>query len=121
MPLPHPVAEENIETLQEQIHALSAALAEQEARCIRLESGIRVAAGREQERLAQKLHDTVSQNLSGMHLMAVVITRKYAETCPAASAEIAELGETILTSAEEMHSLICSLRVPPPEGNTASP
>ncbi len=94
------------------LRKLTAALAEERARCERLEGGIRAAAEREQQRLAQALHDTISQSLTGIHLMAEVLARKHAATAPEAAADLAELSEIILGSTFELHRLITSLRPP---------
>ncbi len=110
-----PSPDEPATALSQQLRELTAELAEEKARSARLECGILAAASREQERLAQTLHDTISQSLSGMHLMAAVLARKYEPICPAAAAEIAAFSDLIQSSALEMHHLVRSLRPAPRE------
>jgi signal transduction histidine kinase len=93
-----------------EIQELAGALAEEQARRRRLESRILAAAGRERRRLAQALHDTLSQNLSGIHLMTAVLARKYAASCPPAAEELTQLSELVGAAAGEMQKLIGSLR-----------
>lgn len=67
------------------------------------------ATNREQARLAQALHDSVCQSLSGVYLLARVIARKI-ETPPQAAEEMKELCEMLNRASKELNDLVRWLR-----------
>jgi signal transduction histidine kinase len=66
----------------------------------------------EQQLLAQALHDTVCQSLSGMTILASIIAKKLQATAPEAAAEVTQLGKLIFEAGEEMQGLVRWLRPP---------
>jgi signal transduction histidine kinase len=68
------------------------------------------ATEREQQRLAQSLHDTVCQSMSAVHLLARLIGRKVEARCPELGNEMNELGTLLQQVAGELHDLTHWLR-----------
>jgi two-component system sensor histidine kinase UhpB len=66
----------------------------------------------EQQRLAQSLHDTVCQSLTGMNILAGLIARKLKAIAPEISDEVAELRDLIGQTSEEVHDMVRWLRPP---------
>lgn len=64
----------------------------------------------EQARIAQLLHDSLAQSLTGIYLKATVLARTAAGASPQLAADIAELRELVHGAAEELHGVIRSLR-----------
>ena len=75
-----------------------------------LERAAGEAAEQERHRLAQALHDTVCQSLSGIHLMARVLARKLEARNPEVAREVRELSELLERAVGEAHDLMRSLR-----------
>jgi len=76
----------------------------------------------EQYRLAQILHDTICQSLSGIALLTRVALRKLESASPQAAqgaADVAELGRAIASASSEIHGLVRSLR--PTGGHSPNP
>lgn len=67
------------------------------------------ATGREQQRLAQTLHDTVCQSLNGVHLLASVLARKLHASQAETAGEASELCRLLKDAAGELHELAASL------------
>ena len=70
----------------------------------------------ERKRIAQALHDTVSQTLTGTYLQALVIARKLEANSPEAAKEVMRLTETIHRAAVELQEVARGLQ---PEGAKA--
>ena len=68
------------------------------------------AIERERDRLAQALHDTVCQSVSGMQMLAHVLQRKVSQKAPEAAGEIAELAGLIQGITGELQQLVYWLR-----------
>jgi signal transduction histidine kinase len=68
------------------------------------------AAESERTRLAQALHNTVCQSLSGIHLMARLLCRKMQSREAPEAAEMEELAGFLDKAIEELHSLEQGLR-----------
>jgi signal transduction histidine kinase len=66
----------------------------------------------EQQLLAQALHDTVCQSLSGMTILASLIARKLQPKDPQAATEVTQLGKLIADAGEEVQALVRWLRPP---------
>lgn len=60
----------------------------------------------EQRRIAQALHDTVSQTLTGTYLQAVLIARKLAGSGSEAADDVAHLTEMIHHAVVEMQGVV---------------
>src|SRR5688572_11263765 len=80
------------------------------------------AVDREQLRLAQLLHDSVCQSLTGVQMLARVIARKLQATAPETGDEVAELDHLLQQAVSEVHEAIHGLRLPeiPPDGLVAA-
>ncbi len=81
-----------------------------------------VATALEQHRVAQVLHDTVCQTMSGVLLMARVASRRLQQNYPEGAADVIEMGELISQAVRELQSLMGDLRAaadrppgPPPK------
>lgn len=83
-----------------------------------LERALLDAVETEQRRVSQRLHDTVCQSLSGIHLLARVLVRKLRAAGSPHLDEVAELGEMIQHAANDLHDLERWLR---PAVNDALP
>jgi signal transduction histidine kinase len=84
-----------------------------------VEERMRTAAVREaveQERLAlaQTLHDTLCQSLSGIRLIATLAERKAAQRHPELAGDLGELRGMLGTVCDDLHKLVEELRAPPP-------
>jgi signal transduction histidine kinase len=66
----------------------------------------------EQQRLAQSLHDTVCQSLTGMNILASLIARKLKTLSPEIAREVIELRDLIGQTSEEVHDMVRWLRPP---------
>ncbi len=77
-------------------------------------------AEREGRRVAQALHDGACQTLSGIALMARVLSRKLQDEQPARAREVTELGELVERAAGELRDIIRALR-PAAEGTGSTP
>ncbi len=75
-----------------------------------LDRAVVEATEREQARLAQALHDTVCQSMSGLHLMARLLTRKAGARCPELVPDLKEFGDLLEQAAGELHTLAQWLR-----------
>ena len=69
------------------------------------------AIDQEQHRLAQLLHDSVCQSLTGVQMLARVIARKLQTIAPAAAGEVGELDHLLQQAASELHELVHGLRL----------
>jgi signal transduction histidine kinase len=87
-----------------------------------LRQAISEAIDREQLRLAQLLHDSVCQSLTGVQMLARVIARKLQATAPEAADEVAELDHLLQQAVSEVHEAIHGLRLAeiPPGGLVAA-
>jgi len=81
-------------------------------RPLALERAILDAAENEQRRLAQTLHDTVCQSLSGVQFLTEVIVGKVRDNCPDAAREVSALGDLIRHALDELHDLAALLQPP---------
>jgi signal transduction histidine kinase len=81
------------------------------------ERAIIAAIDGEQQLLAQALHDTVCQSLSGMNILATIIARKLQATTPELASEVAQLSQLILEAGEQVQGFVRWLR-PPEIGST---
>jgi nitrate/nitrite-specific signal transduction histidine kinase len=68
------------------------------------------ALDEDQSRLAQELHDTLCQTLSGLRLSAAALRRKSADLAGQAAAECAHLEEVAAKSIGELHEILRSLQ-----------
>lgn len=93
-----------------------AALESEHAERRRLEAAVIEAADQERRRLAQMLHDTVCQSLSGIVLLSRVILRGVEIKCPEVAPEVAELGVSLDCAVREIHSLVRCLRLSGEDG-----
>ena len=90
---------------------LSAARPAPQERTVRRERNQHApGATSEQQRFAQQLHDSVSQNLSGMRILAELLARQLKTEAPEAEAKALELAELIQRTGEDVQALIRSLR-----------
>lgn len=96
--------------LAEELKEVRAALARETEARARLERAVVEAAEKEQHRLAQTLHDTVCQSLSGIDLMARVIARKLQASCPEGARDLAELADVVHSAVGELHDVSRWLR-----------
>lgn len=64
----------------------------------------------EQQRIAQALHDTLCQELTGILLLAQVIGRHAQRVSPEIAGEISELGGLLSDASSSVHALVWSLR-----------
>jgi len=64
----------------------------------------------DREELGQRLHDTVSQSLTGIYLKATVLARSADKTCPELAKELTELSKLIHQAVGELHELVNELR-----------
>jgi signal transduction histidine kinase len=76
------------------------------------EQAILAAIDAEQQRLAQALHDTVCQSLTGMNILAGLIARKLKALSPEIAGEVAELRDLIGQTSDEVHEMVRWLRPP---------
>jgi signal transduction histidine kinase len=68
------------------------------------------ALDEDQSRLAQELHDTLCQTLSGLRLSAAALRRKSADLAGQAAAECSHLEEVAAKSIGELHEILRSLQ-----------
>jgi signal transduction histidine kinase len=68
------------------------------------------AAAPQRQELAQTLHDTLSQSLTGLHIMAVVLSRKLQQRDPESAAEASEIAAAINRTSGELQEIVRSLR-----------
>lgn len=73
-----------------------------------LSAAAAVQAGR--KRIAQTLHDTVSQTLAGTYLQALVIARKLEASGSGAADDVARLTETIHRAVVELQEVVRGLQ-----------
>ena len=76
----------------------------------RLDRAIIEAVDQERRQLAQILHDTVCQSLSGMSLLCRTVIRKLEAASSTQTGEIAELGQALTSAGAEIHGLVRRLR-----------
>jgi signal transduction histidine kinase len=74
------------------------------------ERAIVAALDEDQMRLAQELHDTVCQSLSGLRLSAAALRRKSGDLGGQAAAECAHLEEVAAKTIGELHEILRSLQ-----------
>lgn len=72
------------------------------------------AAARERLALAQTLHDTLCQSLSGIRLVVALAERKAAQRHPDFAPELTELHGIVRTVCDDVHKLVEELRTPAP-------
>jgi signal transduction histidine kinase len=70
------------------------------------------AVDRERQVIAQQLHDTICQSLSGLQLLARLAERKAIRQYPELAPELGEIQEVVRKASEEVHGLVQSLRAP---------
>lgn len=75
----------------------------------------RQAAEQERLALAQTLHDTLCQSLSGIRLVVSLAERKATQRHPELAPELTELHGMVRTVCEDVHKLVEELRTPPTE------
>jgi len=93
--------------LERRVGELSAELEAERARSAQLE---RAAARHERQKIAQALHNTVCQSLSGVSLEAAVLSRELQAEGSKGAADGKALRELIRKSVGELHELVQSLR-----------
>ena len=71
---------------------------------------IEEALRRERERVAQMLHDTICQEVTGFHYLASALSIQCKVTDPAAAEKLQMLAEKIQTAGRELGKLISTLR-----------
>jgi signal transduction histidine kinase len=76
------------------------------------ESAAREAAEQERLALAQTLHDTLCQSLSGMRLVVSLAERKAAQRHPELAPDLSELHGMVRTVCDDVHKLVEELRTP---------
>jgi signal transduction histidine kinase len=64
------------------------------------------AVERDQRRVAQALHDTICQSLTGIHLLASVTARRFAVECPPMAAEVMTLSDELNQAVDEVRDLV---------------
>ncbi|HEV7405005.1 MAG TPA: histidine kinase [Chthoniobacteraceae bacterium] len=69
------------------------------------------AAQRERLALAQKLHDTLCQSLTGIRLLATLAERK-GQSHPDLAGDLSELRRMVGTACDDVHQLVEELRTP---------
>jgi signal transduction histidine kinase len=79
-----------------------------------LSEAVRQAAERERLALAQTLHDSLCQSLSGIRLVASLAERKAKQRSPEMAADLIELHEMVRTVCDDVHKIVEELRTPPP-------
>lgn len=117
--LREPAGRDGEQDLKAGLEKALAALEQERARRRALERAVLEAAGKERRRLAQELHDTVCQSLSGIELVAGVLVRKFGETSPDAARQLARLAGMIHGAVQELH--ILSGQLQPAETGKARP
>ena len=60
----------------------------------------------EQRRIAQALHDTVSQTLTGTYLWALVTVRKLEESGSDSAGDVARLAEMLHQAVDELQGVV---------------
>lgn len=66
----------------------------------------------EQQLLAQALHDTVCQSLTGMNILATLLARRIQGAEPELADEVAQLGKLIFEASEDVQAFVRWLRPP---------
>ena len=109
---PSPVPDDHsVESrLRVELEAVRAALERSTAERQRLEQEAAQAVQRERRMLAQTLHDTVSQSLTGVYLQAQVIAKKMQKDTGNGLQEISALVETIHSTVLELSSVTRGLQ-----------
>ncbi len=105
-------------SLRAELAEVRVALERETAARKRIERALLDAADAEQQRLAQRLHDTVCQSFSGSQLFARALARKFQRAYPEGASDLAELGEALKKAAADLHGLEWALR--PAEDNAPS-
>jgi signal transduction histidine kinase len=72
----------------------------------------RQAAERERLALAQALHDTLCQSLSGIRLVVSLAERKATQRCPEMAGDLTEIHGMLHTVCNDVHKLVEELRTP---------
>ncbi len=98
-------------SLRAELEEMRAALAQSTIEKQRWEHAAAQAAERERRLLAQTLHDTVSQSLTGVYLQAQVIVKKLQRNTCNGVQEVADLAETIHSLVLELSSVTRGLQV----------
>lgn len=71
----------------------------------------------ERRRIAQQLHDTLSQSLTALYLHAKFLERKFAEIGPEPTADLQQLAERLHHSVRELHEIMHELQSAPLDGS----
>ncbi len=72
--------------------------------------GGQAALRRERQRVAQTLHDTVCQELTGLSLMATVAARRYQTVCPEAQEELRKIAALLQRAGVDLGEFVNTLR-----------
>jgi signal transduction histidine kinase len=75
----------------------------------------RQAAEQERLALAQTLHDTLCQSLSGLRLVVSLAERKATQRHPELAPDLTELHGMVRNVCDDVHKLVEELRTPPPQ------
>ena len=67
-------------------------------------------AAHEREVLAQRLHDTVCQSLSGLQLLVHMVEERAGQECPPLLDDVIEIREVVTKTSDEVRQLVTSLR-----------
>jgi signal transduction histidine kinase len=86
-----------------------------DARC-RLERAVIDVTDAERARLAQMLHDTICQSLTGISLLSRVVMRRLENAGREEAVEVRELGRVVDEANREIHSVVGWLRPSPLDG-----
>jgi signal transduction histidine kinase len=100
-----PIAASRLADLERRLGELSAEIEAERAQYAQFEHA---AAGRERQRIAQALHDTVCQSLSGVSLEAAVLSRELEATGWEGAPRGKALREMIRKTVSELHELVQS-------------
>ena len=77
-----------------------------------LEHAVTAAADRERRRLARMLHDTICQSVTGVNLLARVLSRRVKERAPDLESDLLELTDLLRVSMTELQDMVRALAGP---------
>ena len=77
-----------------------------------LREAARRAAEQERRAVAQTLHDSLCQSLSGLRLVVALAERKAAQRAPEMAGDLEELHAMVRTACDDVHRLVEELRTP---------
>src|SRR4051812_40537847 len=77
-----------------------------------LREAARAAGAQERLALAQTLHETLCQSLSGLRLVVSLAERKATQRHPEMAGDLTELHAMIRTACDDVHRLVEELRTP---------